>query len=174
MLDLGCASGYPGKLLSERGCQVWGLDIDPSALDEVPRGKYRTVAQVDLNAFGEWPFAEERFDVVLSARVLKYLVAPEQLLQRLPEVWCSAGRIIGTRPFRLPGDRYPRPESLAAEHVTECMAPWWGCRVTPRTGGWRIVWASVARECPWQSGRVDARPCGHRCRLGRYTSGVTA
>ena len=49
VLDVGCASGYLGEELRNKGCSVWGVDSDNFALDSVPSGIYQETVELDLN-----------------------------------------------------------------------------------------------------------------------------
>lgn len=98
VLDLGCASGYLGEQLRHRGCEVYGIDIDRSAVAAAPPGTYAALAIVDLNEFDTWPFDGQRFDVVIAADVLEHVISPEEVLGRLPELLTPGGRLLVSLP----------------------------------------------------------------------------
>jgi 2-polyprenyl-3-methyl-5-hydroxy-6-metoxy-1,4-benzoquinol methylase len=77
VLDVGCASGYLGLKLSERGCRVWG---------------------VDLNAAEQLPFGPRQFEVVIAADVLEHLADPEQALRMLVNALTPDGTLIVSLP----------------------------------------------------------------------------
>lgn len=87
VLDAGCAEGFVGRYLTEKGdgrFTVVGVDIDLAALrrghDVFPgmRGLSGNVVAL--------PFAEERFDLVLCAEVLEHLLDPVSALHELHRV----------------------------------------------------------------------------------------
>src|SRR5438270_13933851 len=69
VLDVGCANGYLGKILKDRGCTVVGVELEEAAadeakeiLDEVVVGSAETLDLVkELGA--------ERFDVIVFGDV---------------------------------------------------------------------------------------------------------
>jgi len=84
VLDVGCASGYLGAALIERGCRMWGVEQDPVAAREAAV-LYEDVATLDLDGTSELPWPRGSFDVVLAADVLEHLRDPLGALQRLRE-----------------------------------------------------------------------------------------
>jgi len=78
VLDLGCAGGYVGAQLRERGCHVTGVDILPLA------------EGIELDAFyrhdlddPELPVDVGDFDYVLLLDVVEHLRSPEEFMERL-------------------------------------------------------------------------------------------
>jgi 2-polyprenyl-3-methyl-5-hydroxy-6-metoxy-1,4-benzoquinol methylase len=84
VLDVGCARGYLGAALIERGCRIWGLEQDPDAAREAA-ALYQDVAMLDLDETGELPWPRDSFDVVLAADVLEHLRDPLRALRLLRE-----------------------------------------------------------------------------------------
>jgi methionine biosynthesis protein MetW len=82
VLDVGCASGYIGEVLSARGCRVWGIDRDTAALSVAARS-YEGVLDVDLEECEDLPWPERFFDVVLAADVVEHLRDPQRALRLL-------------------------------------------------------------------------------------------
>ena len=80
VLDVGCATGYLGEALVERGCRVWGLERDEEAA-AVAASSYEEVHVVDLDLCDSLPVPERFFDVVLCADVLEHLREPERGLR---------------------------------------------------------------------------------------------
>ncbi len=77
VLDIGCAGGYIGRALKEKGCRVWGIDM--ALLDARARRSYEKVWVGDVERMA----LKGSYDVVLLADVLEHLRAPERLLERL-------------------------------------------------------------------------------------------
>lgn len=98
VLDLGCASGYLGAKLHQRGCTVWGIDADATAVDRIPRDAYESVIHADLDSLCTWPLPPHSVDVVLAADVLEHLKAPEELLSRVHEVLTPDGLLVVSLP----------------------------------------------------------------------------
>ena len=98
VLDLGCATGYLGRFLTEkRGCVVDGIELDQRAAEEASRFLRRVwVGSVEdeevLSA------VSEKYDVILCAAVLEHLAHPEFALQRLRHLIADNGVLIAGLP----------------------------------------------------------------------------
>lgn len=80
VLDVGCASGYLGVALKERGCRVSGVEYDP---DDARRAAevLDDVRVADLNATSLTElFGDQRFDRIVFGDVLEHLLDPERVL----------------------------------------------------------------------------------------------
>ena len=82
VIEVGCASGFVSRALSERGCRVTGVELDPDAAsvakefcEQVVVGD---VATLDIEAIA----AEEPFDVAIFGDVLEHLPDPLPVLRR--------------------------------------------------------------------------------------------
>ena len=94
VLDLGCAIGYLGGELRRVGCDVYGVDANPLAIDAAASQGYTALELLDLNNFDQLPFGGKKFDVVLAADVLEHLLEPDQLLIRLHELVAPGGNLL--------------------------------------------------------------------------------
>ncbi|MAF50505.1 MAG: methyltransferase type 11 [Nanoarchaeota archaeon] len=93
VLDVGCSSGTLGKHLKEhKNCRVWGLDISQKAVDEA-KETYEDAAVMDLDR-DEFPFKNEKFDVIVFADVLEHVVEPREVLNRFKEYLENDGIIV--------------------------------------------------------------------------------
>lgn len=97
VLDLGCAHGYLGRVLSDHGCMVWGLDIDQEAV-RAAMPFYVDARVVDLDADWEFPWPDCAFDVVLAADVLEHLRDPARALHLALGHLRPGGRVIVSLP----------------------------------------------------------------------------
>ncbi len=75
VVDIGCAGGYLGAQLRQRGCRVTGLDLFPLA-DGVTLDEFH---QYDLNA-PHLPIELKQFDYALMLDVLEHLLSPEKFV----------------------------------------------------------------------------------------------
>jgi 2-polyprenyl-3-methyl-5-hydroxy-6-metoxy-1,4-benzoquinol methylase len=98
ILDVGCASGYLGLELNERGCRVWGVDVDRRALQSVPSDSYEDIREIDLNAIEQLPFDPRQFEVVVAADVLEHLADPDHVLRMLVKALAPGGTLIVSLP----------------------------------------------------------------------------
>lgn len=94
VLDVGCASGYLGETLRQRGCTVAGVEYDAEAaeaakavLDEVVVGD---VGELDLVGH----FGAGRFDAVVFGDVLEHVVDPVGVLRRLRPLLAPGGAAV--------------------------------------------------------------------------------
>ena len=98
VLEMGPATGYITKAMSERGCRVTGLEIDPKAAEVAGEFAERMIVG-DIEAMdlaGE--FGDERFDVVMYGDVLEHLVDPERALIETKKILAPGGRVVASIP----------------------------------------------------------------------------
>jgi 2-polyprenyl-3-methyl-5-hydroxy-6-metoxy-1,4-benzoquinol methylase len=94
VLDVGCANGYLGSVLKERGCTVVGVEIDAEAaedarevLDEIIVASVEEVDLVELLGAG-------RFDVVVFGDVLEHLRDPLPPLRQARRLLKPGGYVV--------------------------------------------------------------------------------
>jgi len=76
VLEVGCATGYFTKALSDRGCQVVGIELDPDAAAIAEKWAERVVVG-NLDAGTLWSELEcEQFDAITFGDVLEHLRDP--------------------------------------------------------------------------------------------------
>ena len=76
VLEAGCASGHVSEQLSAQGCEVIGVEIDPSVVEPALPWLERVIIG-DFEGDTVWPQLEgEFFDVVLFGAVLEHLKDP--------------------------------------------------------------------------------------------------
>lgn len=79
-LDIGCGDGLASLLLSQRGYQVFGVDISQNALALakrlVPQGNFFLAEKS-----GKLIFQDEEFDLITCLGVLEHIEDPQILLQ---------------------------------------------------------------------------------------------
>lgn len=82
VLDVGCADGYVGRALKEKGCKVYGIEIDATAA-EMARRDYKEVILCDVEEKEVLPFADGFFDYIICLDILEHLKRPDGLLYLL-------------------------------------------------------------------------------------------
>jgi 2-polyprenyl-3-methyl-5-hydroxy-6-metoxy-1,4-benzoquinol methylase len=83
VLELGPATGYMSRVLTQRGCAVVGIELDPDMAREAARHLDRVIVG-DLETLDlEAELGESRFDVIVAADVLEHLRDPLAVLRRL-------------------------------------------------------------------------------------------
>ncbi len=94
LLDLGCGTGRYGLLAQAAGASVTGLDASPGMLAEARRklGDAADLRRQDLEE--PLPFADESFDLVVSALVLEHIRAPGPFLAEAARVTRHGGRLV--------------------------------------------------------------------------------
>lgn len=98
VLDVGCASGYLARLLSARGCEVVGIDINPEAVHEAERFCVRTyLADLDRVPL-DTLLSGEHFDAVIFADVLEHLRDPWSVLDNVRHVLNQDGHVVVSIP----------------------------------------------------------------------------
>jgi methionine biosynthesis protein MetW len=90
VLELGCSSGYIGRLLiDEKGCQVTGVEVDAAAAAEA-RTQGLTVLEGSLEDPAFRQAITDRFDFVVAADVLEHLRDPAVVLDGFKR-WLAPG-----------------------------------------------------------------------------------
>ncbi|TQL69397.1 methyltransferase family protein [Nocardioides albertanoniae] len=94
VLDVGCWTGEVGRILTERGCSVTGIEIDT----EAARLAEKVLDRVVVADLDEKPLTElvepGSFDVVIFADVLEHLVDPRAALEQARELLAPGGRVV--------------------------------------------------------------------------------
>ena len=94
VLELGCASGYVGRMLVEtKACQVTGIECDPNAAREA-RENGLQVIEGSLEDASFRASIRERFDIVLATDVLEHLRDPAPVLDGFKQWLTPHGRAI--------------------------------------------------------------------------------
>jgi 2-polyprenyl-3-methyl-5-hydroxy-6-metoxy-1,4-benzoquinol methylase len=91
IMDVGTASGYLGKILTERGHTITGIEKDPATAERA-KGYYDSFRLADIETF-EFPYRQE-FDYILFADVLEHLRDPAAVLRRCIPALKESGKII--------------------------------------------------------------------------------
>lgn len=104
VLDVGCATGAIGKVLTDRGCLVVGVEPEGAAAEVAKQ----VLAEVLIGTIDELDlptrYAHEPFDVIIVADVLEHLVDPLAALTALTSVLTPGGSIIASIPNVAHGD----------------------------------------------------------------------
>jgi SAM-dependent methyltransferase len=96
VLEVGCGTGQLGRLLTERGHRVTGLELVPEVAEQARPWLDRVVTG-DVEADG-FPFPPASFDAVLFADVLEHLVDPWRVLREAVQRLTDDGRVIASIP----------------------------------------------------------------------------
>lgn len=98
VLDIGAADGSVARVLQQRGCHVWAVELDPAAAAEA-RPYCERVVVGDVQALDlEQEFAGLRFDAILCLDVLEHLAEPESALRRAAALLKPHGQVIASIP----------------------------------------------------------------------------
>lgn len=98
VLDVGAAGGEVARALVERGCLVWGIEIDPVAAAAAQAYCQRLViGDVQTLDLAE-AFREQSFDTILFLDVLEHLADPIGTLRRVTPLLAANGRVIASIP----------------------------------------------------------------------------
>ncbi len=89
VLDIGCAQGFLGRLLSPTDFRLYGVDADPSAVT-VASPLYCDAQQADIEGPLTFRFAEPA-DVMVLADVLEHTRDPADCLTRLCQEYLRPG-----------------------------------------------------------------------------------
>jgi ubiquinone/menaquinone biosynthesis C-methylase UbiE len=94
VLDVGCGTGELLAAIAERvpGARLVGVDLSPAML-AVARRKLGDRASLVAGDAGRLPFADRRFDWVLSSSALHYWADPVAALAEIARVTKAGGRV---------------------------------------------------------------------------------
>ncbi|MCU1656033.1 MAG: Methyltransferase family protein, partial [Pseudonocardiales bacterium] len=104
VLDVGCDTGYLGRVMTTMGNRVSGVEINPVAAEEAGRHLERVVVQ-DLESgdlVGE--FGRDSFDVVVFGDVLEHLRDPIPILRQARPILAPGGYVVISTPNIAHGD----------------------------------------------------------------------
>jgi SAM-dependent methyltransferase len=113
VLDVGCAGGYLGAILANRGYRVTGIDSPGAGAAGCPDSIELLEADLDLGL----PPLTSRFDFVICADVLEHLRRPALLLRDLRPLLATGGRLAASLPNS--GHAYFRWNILTGRFPTE-------------------------------------------------------
>lgn len=91
ILDVGCAAGYLGKILRERGHYVAGIESDAASAKKA-RPYYDVFHLADIETFA-FPYRQE-FDYILFADILEHLRNPAAVLRKAIPALRDRGKLI--------------------------------------------------------------------------------
>jgi ubiquinone/menaquinone biosynthesis C-methylase UbiE len=93
ILDLGCGTGVAGSYLTERGCNVVGLDLSFGMLSARPSEHRFAVCQGDMR---QLPFGHEAFAAVVCYYVIQSLARHEvrEVLNEVARVLEAGGKLL--------------------------------------------------------------------------------
>jgi 2-polyprenyl-3-methyl-5-hydroxy-6-metoxy-1,4-benzoquinol methylase len=95
VLDVGCLGGQISRLILERGNEVWGVEINPTAAEVArKRGIRVKVADVEQGL----PFEDLSFDVVHAGEVLEHLYDTKSFFADCRRVLKPGGILLFTTP----------------------------------------------------------------------------
>jgi len=95
VLDAGCNNGTVGKHLIEKGCFVYGVDVNPDLIEQAKiKGIFASVCPVE-----RLTFADNFFDHCLAFEILEHLYNPEDGLRELYRVLKVGGILFGSVPY---------------------------------------------------------------------------
>lgn len=98
VLDVGCATGYLGQALRQRGATVVGLEVDPEMAEEA-RLVLDEVVVADLNqAPPSRHFDSGGFDAIVFADVLEHLLDPQAVLADAVSLLAEDGCVVVSLP----------------------------------------------------------------------------
>jgi 2-polyprenyl-3-methyl-5-hydroxy-6-metoxy-1,4-benzoquinol methylase len=98
VLEVGCATGYVSKVLTERACRVIGIEIDPEAATKAKEFcEDVVVADIETLDLVE-TFGERRFDAILFGDVLEHLKDPLTVLRGTRPLLDLGGFVVTSLP----------------------------------------------------------------------------
>ena len=147
VLDVGCGPGDVARALSERGCSVIAVEMDPCAAEVArPHCEQLLVADAETLDF-ERAFTGDTFDAILFLDVLEHLRDPAAVLRRVAPLLGDRGELFASIPnvthgairLALVAGRFPYSETglLDRTHLRFFDGP--GVQQLFRESGYRVT-----------------------------------
>jgi len=100
VLDLGCATGDLIAELKDRGCEVWGVDLDKNAVNFAKKYlKLENVYAMSCDEFFKLPNLP-KFDLIIFFELLEHLDNPLEFIQNIKKILKEDGTIVMSTPSR--------------------------------------------------------------------------
>jgi len=96
VLDVGCNTGFMGKLLKKKGCSSDGVDINVAAI-KIAKKHYLNVYKRDLYV-GKLNIPRKKYDSIVFADLLEHLPRPDLLLKDSVSYLKKSGSILISMP----------------------------------------------------------------------------
>ena len=102
VIDFGCATGYFARLLSDRGCEVTGVEGNPKAAKVAQEYCQEVIiADLDFSSLSDIlsaQISETKFDVAIFGDVLEHLRNPWQVLRETRNLLKPQGYVVASIP----------------------------------------------------------------------------
>jgi len=142
VLDVGCGNGYLGKIFTERGFEVTGIEQRGGTNERFPP----TVKLVEANLENGLPELDGKFDYIICADVLEHLRDPLSLLKQIQGRLAPGGVLVASLPnsgnlyFRLVvlSGRFPQHKKGLFDRTHLRFYTWDGWCELLREGGFTI------------------------------------
>ena len=143
VLDVGCASGYLGRLLADRGYEVTGIERPGGAGSDFPEN----VRLIEHDLEQGFPSLAQEFDYVICADILEHLRDPASLLRQIWAVLKPTGLLVASLPnsgnfyFRLNIllGRFPQDDKGLFDRTHLHFYFWYGWKDLLSTGGFTVA-----------------------------------
>jgi len=96
ILDIGFGSGIMLKMLTERRCNTYGVDISSEAVEFIKKTNKK--AKVKVCDAQKLDFPDNSFDKVVCSEVIEHLKKPDELLKEVYRILKPKGRFIISTP----------------------------------------------------------------------------
>ncbi|BAZ68733.1 MAG: class I SAM-dependent methyltransferase [Pelatocladus maniniholoensis HA4357-MV3] len=98
VIDFGCATGYFARLLSSKGCQVTGIEINPKAA-KIAEEYCEEVIVADLDFVTLRDILSgQTFDVAVFGDILEHLRNPWRILEEIKQILQPGGYVVASIP----------------------------------------------------------------------------
>lgn len=95
VLDIGCGIGYLSSLFSSQGAKVFGVDVEPTAIEFCKKyvsGQFQESSAYNL------PFGNDTFDYIVLADVIEHLENPGKALKEIVRVGKNGSQLVVSTP----------------------------------------------------------------------------
>ncbi len=97
VLEVGCATGYIGEVLAQKGCQVTGIEYHAEMAEKArSRNCYQQVLNLDLNRLEPYPI--EPVEHIVMTDVIEHLLYPDEVVSHLANYLTPEGTFLFSIP----------------------------------------------------------------------------
>lgn len=96
VLDVGTGTGFLAEICSELGMHCTGIDISSKMLDLAQKKAALNNLKIDYRLFDgkTYPFSDNKFDAIVSSRLLWTLIKPNEVLSEWFRILKNGGKVL--------------------------------------------------------------------------------
>lgn len=118
ILEVGCGFGYLTYALAKSGCDVLGIDISKTAVEQAKKRYGDYFKAIGIEAYAQQ--CQEKYDVVIFTEVIEHIQDVKRFLQAADSLLRPGGDLVMTTP-----NRTPYPDDVLWDTEPPPVHLWW-------------------------------------------------